>query len=326
MDALVIGGTRNLGPGIVEELREKGFRVTVFHRGVTVTELPGDVERVHGDRAVEADLRRGQGGRDFDFVVDTTLYTGPEAEVAARVFGGRVGRYVMLSTGQVYLVRVGVERPFREEDYEGPVMAAPEGADYGDWLYGVEKRAAEKALFAARDLPVTVLRLPMVHSVRDHYQRIGAYLGRLLDGGPIVAPAGERPQLKHIYGGDVVRCIGELARGGAGVGGAYNLSQDEAPGLEEFLGELARLAGCELRLVEVERERLEAEGLLLDCSPFSGRWMSALDNGRSKRELGMRFTEWREYLPELVDGLLPQIKEAKPRYTKRALEFELSRH
>lgn len=325
MNALVIGGTRNLGPGIVEELRGRGYRVTVFHRGVTVAALPEGVETVHGDRAVEADLRRAAEGRSFELVVDTTLYTGPEAEVAARVLGGRVGRYVMLSTGQVYLVRTGIARPFREEDYEGPVMPAPEGADYGDWLYGVEKRAAEETLFAARDLPVTVLRLPMVHSVRDHYQRIGAYLGRLLDGGPILVPAGERPWLKHVYGEDVVRCIGMLAGSGAGLGRAYNLSQDEAPGLAEFLGELARLAGTGLELVAVERERLEAAGLLLDCSPFSGRWMSALENERSKRELGMEYTEWREYLPVLVTGLLEKVKEAQPRYGKRAVELALLR-
>ncbi len=323
MDALVIGGTRNLGPGIVDDLRGRGFRVRVFHRGRTVAALPGDVETVHGDRAVEADLRRAVGDRSFDVVVDTTLYTGPEAEVAARVLGGRVGRYVMLSTGQVYLVRTGIARPFREEDYDGPVMGAPEGADHGDWMYGVEKRAAEEALFGARELPVTVLRLPMVHSLRDHYQRIGAYLGRLLDGGPIVVPAGERPRLKHIYGDDVVRCIGELAGSGVGLGRAYNLSQDEAPGLAEFLGELAQLAGTGLQLVAVEREKLEVAGLLLDCSPFSGRWMSALDNERSKRELKMRYTEWREYLPVLVDGLLANVKEDKPRYSNRAAELVL---
>jgi nucleoside-diphosphate-sugar epimerase len=312
-----------LGPGIVEELRGRGCRVTVFHRGVTAAGLPGDVERILGDRGVEADLRRAVGGRSFDMVVDTTLYTGPEAEVAERIFTGRVGRYLMLSTGQVYLVRTGVARPYREEDYDGPVMAAPEGADYGDWLYGVDKRAAEETLFGARDLPVTVLRLPMVHSVRDHYQRVGAYLGRLLDGGPIVVPAGERPRLKHIYGEDVVRCIGELARSGLGLGRAYNLSQEEAPGLVEFLGELARLAGTGLEVVAVERERLEALGLLLDCSPFSGRWMSALDNGRSRQELGIRYTEWREYLPALVERLLPKVKETPPRYSKRAAELAL---
>ena len=323
MDALVIGGTRNLGPGIVQELRERGFRVTVFHRGVTPAALPEDVETVHGDRAVEADLRRGLGSRSFDCVVDTTLYTGPEAAVAARVLAGRVGRYVMLSTGQVYLVRTGVTRPFREEDYEGPVMAAPEGADYGDWLYGVDKRAAEETLLGARELPVTVLRMPMVHSVRDHYQRIGAYLARLLDGGPILVPAGEEPRLRHLYGGDVVRCIGELTATGVGIGRAYNLSQEEAPGLEEFLGALAGLVGAELRLVGVERERLEGAGLVLDCSPFSGRWMSALDSGRSRRELGMRFTEWREYLPGLVEGLVAGVRAAPPRYGKRTAELAL---
>jgi hypothetical protein len=86
---------------------------------------------------------------------------------------------------------------------------------------------------------------------------------------------------------------------------------------------LAGLVGAELRLVGVERERLEGAGLLLDCSPFSGRWMSALDNGRSRRELGARFTEWREYLPGLVEGLMAGVRAAPPRYGKRTAELAL---
>ncbi len=319
MQALVIGGTRNLGPGIVQELVGKGFRVTVFHRGQTAASLPEGVERVLGDRRNEEDLKRAVGGRDFDLVVDTTLYTGPEGELAGRVLADRVGRYVMLSTGQVYLVREGLERPFREEDYEGPVMTDPGvgSADYGDWLYGVEKRAAEEALFAA-GLPVTVLRLPMVNSERDHYSRMAAYWGRLLDGGPILVPAGPHPRLHHVYGGDVARCIGVLAESEVGRGRAFNLSQDEGPEIEEFLEELARLAGKPLRLVRVAREELEAAGLLLDCSPFSGRWMSTVDNGRSKRELGMVYTPWREYVAAIAKTLPDGARR-----DRRELELEL---
>lgn len=323
MQALVIGGTRNLGPGIVRTLVEKGYRVTVFHRGLTVTALPVGVERLLGDRRSEADLQSAVGGRSFDLVVDTTLYTGPEGEVAGRVFGGRVGRYVMLSTGQVYLVRKGLERPFREEHYEGPVMADPgvESADYGDWLYGVEKRAAEEALLAA-GLPVSVLRLPMVNSERDHYSRIAAYWGRLRDGGPILVPAGPHLRLHHVYGGDVARCIGMLATSEVGIGRAFNLSQDEGPEIEEFLEELAALAGRELRLVRVARAELEAAGLMLDCSPFSGRWMSAVDNSRSKRELGMVYTPWRESVAEIAKTL-PEGARRERRAQELALASRL---
>ncbi len=51
------------------------------------------------------------------------------------------------------------------------------------------------------------------------------------------------------------------------------------------------------------RAELEATGLLLDCSPFSGRWMSAVDNVRSKRELGMVYTPWREYVAAIAKTL-----------------------
>ena len=93
-------------------------------------------------------------------VVDTTLYNSPDGESAGRIFTGRTGRYIMLSTGQVYLVRAGLDRPFAERDYAGPVVPAPANSkfDLDNWSYGVHKRAAEDALTAA-PVPVTILRL-----------------------------------------------------------------------------------------------------------------------------------------------------------------------
>ena len=46
---LVIGGTRNLGPGVVSSLLDRGFQVTVFHRGQTSAPLPPSVEHLYGD-------------------------------------------------------------------------------------------------------------------------------------------------------------------------------------------------------------------------------------------------------------------------------------
>src|SRR5262245_24430809 len=143
MRSLVIGGTRNLGPSIVHWLLREGHQVTVFNRGQTHDDLPSHVERLRGDRTDPKQLKSALAGREFDLVVDTTLYTGREAEAALETFAARVGHYILLSTGQVYLVRLGVKRPFREEDYPGPVMVEPPKSDesaYANWLYGAEKR------------------------------------------------------------------------------------------------------------------------------------------------------------------------------------------
>ena len=119
MRSLIIGGTRNLGPSIVHALLQRGYAVAVFNRGQTRDDLPEEVERLRGDRTNPEELKRVLSGREFDLVIDTTLYTGTEAEAAVELFTGKVGRYIFLSTGQVYLVRVGAERPYKEEDYAG---------------------------------------------------------------------------------------------------------------------------------------------------------------------------------------------------------------
>src|SRR5262249_32677683 len=114
-----------------------------------------------------------------------------------------------------------------------------------------------------------------------------------------------------------------LATAGGHLGEAYNLSQEEELSIDEFLSMLAGLAGTELRLVRVPIVRLEAEGLIPDCSPFSGAWMSALDNGRSKRELRMTSTPLPTYLSNLVAYL-----SANPRvpigYRRRELELQIA--
>lgn len=330
MRSLIIGGTRNLGPSIVHSLLRRGDEVAVFNRGQTRDDLPEEVERLRGDRTDPEQLRRVLGGREFDLVVDTTLYTGAEAEAAVELFSGRPGRYIFLSTGQVYLVRTGVKRPFKEEDYAGPVMEQPQksnASDYENWLYGFDKRAAEDVLaraWAERKFPFTSLRLPMVNSERDHYDRMYGYFLRIQDGGPVLIPEGDGAPVRHVYGGDVVQAIMRTAENDLSKGCAYNIGQDETLSLHEFLELLARLMHCPFKIVRMPREELNRHGLLPHCSPFSGLWMSSLENARSKAELGMEYTPVASYVKNLVDYFQAMPKRKIEGYEKRALELELA--
>jgi nucleoside-diphosphate-sugar epimerase len=324
---LIIGGTRNLGHFLALALIEAGQRVTILNRGQTPDELPGDVRRLRADRGDKAQLALALAGRSFDVVVDTALYNGPDAEAIVELLAGRAGQYIFISTGQVYLVRTGVQRPFREEDYAGPVMSAPapDSRDHHDWVYGVEKRQAEDVLSSAwqtRQFPFVSLRLPMVNSERDHFQRIYSYLLRLQDGGPILLPPEPRLALRHVYGADVVKAIIAIIDKGVNQGRAYNISQDETISLEAFLALLADIAGYSLRIVTIAREELERHNLLPGCSPFSDPWMSALDNQRSKQELGLVYTPLAVYLQNIVAYY--QAHPVPPLgYERRGQEIEL---
>jgi nucleoside-diphosphate-sugar epimerase len=331
MDILIIGGTRNLGHLLTLRLLETGHRVTVFNRGQTPDELPPEVTRLRGDRSDPSQLKVALAGRFFDTVVDTTLYTGPDAQRVVEIFADCVGRYVFIGTGQVYLVREGLSRPFKEADYaKGEAMAAPpveNSFDYQNWLYGADKRAAEDTLAAAwqeHQFPYVSLRLPMVHSERDQMDRIYNYFLRLQDGGPILLPDHPGLPVRHIYGEDVVKAIIRVLDPGPWSGQAYHISQEETLSLAEFLTLLAEIANYPLQTITLDRALLEKHQLLPGCSPFSSPWMSELDNQRSKAELGLTYTPVRLYLEKLVAHYRTAQLPSPAGYQRRAEEIRLA--
>lgn len=327
---LVIGGTRNLGPDLVAALIARGDKVTVLNRGVTPDNLPREVTRLRDDRSDAAALGAALRGRSFDLVVDTTLYTGPDAEAIAGVLEGRALRYVFWSTGQVYLVRTGLHAPFREGDYDGPVMAEPPRSstiDHDNWRYGVDKRAAEDALqaaFRSRVFSYVSLRMPMINSSRDHYTRLAAYVHRLLDGGPILVPDDQDAlRLRHVHGGDVVAATLRAGEPDVPAGTCLNISQDETLTLEEMLAPIGRQLRRAVAIARLPRAELERRGLLPGCSPWSGRWMSRLANERSRDVLALKYTPVGDYLPGLVEAAQRLPARQVIGYERRAEELAL---
>jgi nucleoside-diphosphate-sugar epimerase len=307
---LILGGTRNLGHVAALTILERGHKVTILNRGQTVDDLPADIQRLRADRNDTNSVRSAIGSREFDLVLDNTTYTEADARQAVEVLSGKAGRYIFISSGQVYLVRENLPRPFNETNYDGAVMAAPpkDSADYPSWLYGIDKRNAESVFDAARSkLPVTTLRLPMVASERDHYGRIQGYVARLLDGRPILIPEGAGLPIRHVYVNDVADLVANLIDSNVGTGDQFNISWGESMTLDDFLDTLARAAGASLNIQRIPRATLEAKGLLPDCSPFSGKWMSELDNSKSLdsfRDVGISYTSPASYLPSIVQDYM----------------------
>lgn len=332
MNILVIGGTRNLGHLLVQRLLDAGQSVTILNRGRSRDELPDRVERLRADRTNPQQLEQALAGRTFDAVVDNTVYHGHEAETIIRLLDDRVGHYIFLSSGQVYLVREGIERPFSEADYDGRLMPTPKPTTYSyeEWSYGMGKREAEDAFAAAwreRGFPYTSLRLPMVNGERDYFNRLYGYVLRLQDGGPIIVPSAPNFPLRHVYAGDVVTAIMTLILSGQGKGRAYNIAQDETVSLREFLTLLSESLGTNPpEIVPVTRGVLEAHGFLPDCSPFSEYWMSELDNTLSKIDLGLTYTPLATYLDYLANEFvrrdLPRPVSYRRRHSEKMLALQ----
>ena len=329
MHVLVIGGTRFVGYELVWRLLAAGHRVSLFNRGRLADPFGPRVERLRGDRTTE-DFPRLLAGRAFDAAVDFAAYRPEDARQVVSVLAGRVGHYVVISSGQVYLVRDGAPRPAREADYAGPLLAEPrDPAERREWDYGMGKRGVEDALaeyWEVRRFPSTRLRLPMVNGERDHFRRLEAYLWRLLDGAPVLLPDGGDRPLRHVYGGSVVGAILGLLGQEKTFGEAYNLAQEETPTLGELLRLVAERLGAAPHFVPVPTSEILEEGLdPVRISPFSGRWMSFLDPSRAKAELGFRHEALGLYLDKIVTTFLACPPASPPEsYATRAAEVALA--
>ena len=82
------------------------------------------------------------------------------------------------------------------------------------------------------------------------------------------------------------------------------------------------MTGNPLKVAQVDRALLESRNLLPHCSPFSGLWMSELDNSRSRVELGMTYTPLSIYLRKLIDHYKNHPPSTPDGYRLRHKEVE----
>jgi nucleoside-diphosphate-sugar epimerase len=295
---LIIGGTRFMGRFLAARLVAKRDRVTLFNRGTRADPFGDRVERLRGDRATD-DFERLLGGRSFDAVVDMIGYVGRDVERAVDTFAGRVGHYLFVSTGQVYLVRENPRLPSREEDYDGAVIPRPSGPDEPRWDYGYGKRACEDALVAARDrLPSTRLRLPIVNGPGDDQRRFEPYVRAFLSGQPLRAALLDQ-RLRHVDALEVARTIDALLGDRRAYGEAFNQAQDETPTLRELLTMIGEEVGARAEIVEDPSATTEV-------SPFSTPWMSFVDPAKI-RALGIGHAPLAATIARAVGHLLATL-------------------
>src|SRR5688572_24731694 len=101
MRVAIIGGTRFIGPAVVEELLDRDHEVVVMHRGGRERADMPDVPHAHLDRADVAALSEALGSYRPAVVVDTVAYSAADANAAVAALPPTC-RAVVLSSQDVY--------------------------------------------------------------------------------------------------------------------------------------------------------------------------------------------------------------------------------
>ncbi len=328
MNVLIVGGTGFLGYHLTGHLLSRGHSVTLFNRGESPDGFGNRVKRLHGDRHDRDGFRKRLGGTSFDAVVDMISYTADDSRSALETFGGNVGHYVHVGSAAVYVVTRDYPCPLREEDYDRPLAPRPRG-DAGLWDYGVGKRGSEDALregFLRDRFPVTIVRPPIIVGERDHTLRAYTYFMRLRDGKPVILPDGGQNVFTLVYQDDVVRTLSANLGNPDCFGKAYNIAQQRALTLKDFLDRAARTIGVAPEFVSIPWEVLKKAGWNPSSSPFFNRRPLVLDTRRAETGLGFSSTSVDVWLEKTIRWFDSEFRGDPPEsYRSREDEVRIIR-
>jgi 2'-hydroxyisoflavone reductase len=263
---LILGGTRFLGPALVEAALAKGWTLTLFNRGKSNPGLFKDrpVEEIHGDRNVEGDLKKLT-GRKWDAVIDTSGYYPRQVRSAMAALSGGIGQYVFISSISVYAMPM---KPGMDESAPGARLPAGTDVDPIDKItgenYGPLKLLCEEAAEKAMPGKALNIRPGYIVGVRDGSDRFTYWPVRVQKGGEVLVPGRPADPIQFID----VRDLGEwtIRMVESGKNGVFNATgPKERLGMGAFLEACKKVTGSNASFTWVDEATMKEVGLDSDA-------------------------------------------------------------
>lgn len=248
MKLLLVGGTGTISSGVAQIALEQGFDLTVLNRGQrTLAENQG-AEVILADARDEISMNHALKGKYFDCVIDFLVHRPEHLELAMRVWKGKTGQYIFISSASVY--RKPVRNPFITEEtpLENPF-----------WEYSRNKIACEKRLREeiAKGFPGVIVRPSLTYS--DFNIPFSFYKGtttwslfdRMLKGKEIIVQGDGLSLWRITHNTDFARGILGLAGNPAAVGEAFHITNDEIITWDEIYNHIGHALGVKPNLCHV---------------------------------------------------------------------------
>ena len=304
MRVLVLGGTGFIGGATVRRLIEQGHDVTTFHRGgeSRVAARDGGAESrvaatIRGDRRELISHHDTFARLAPDAVLDTIAYTEDDGHALVEALRGLAARLVVLSSQDVYAAYgrlwrsesgpateggASEDSPLRTSRYPYRAISKP-----GEMAYDYDKILVESAVRSGSEVPVTILRLPMVYGAGgDPRGRVQRYSSLMRGGAAEIRMDRAKARWRCTRGAveDVAAAIALAVIDDRAAGRVYNVGEADPLGEAEWVRAIGKAAGWNGAVIEVDRQELpEAER-----EPYDFAQDLVVDTSRIRRELGFR--------------------------------------
>jgi len=282
MRTLIIGGTGLISTGIVKHLLTRGADVTVFNRAQRESALPGEVERLAGDRNQFDDFERRFTDTRFDVVIDMICFGPEQAASAVRAFGGRCQQFIFCSTVCTYGVKLPPQVLIDESFPQEPVSG-----------YGRNKVAAEQVFRRAheeRKFQVTIVRPSSTYgpggSLIDNLESDAVAWDRIERGQPVLCTGDGLGLWQSTHRDDCGKFFAYAALNSKTYGQDYNATREQILTWRDYYRHVAAALGKTAQLMFmpaawVVRHDPQRFGLLREITQFHG----AYDSAKARRDV-----------------------------------------
>jgi nucleoside-diphosphate-sugar epimerase len=309
MDALVVGGTRFIGPPTVEDLLDNGYDVTIFNRGNHANPF-ADRDRVShhaGDRTERADLEAVRDAVEPDVVVDLVAYHPADVREAVDIFAD-VDAYVYVSSGAAYRTPA---IPLLEGETRLFDCTEEQATDDSMESYGPRKAEGDRIVFEAADRGVNAMsvRPPVVYGPGDYTERLDYWIHRVATYDEILVPGDGTNVYHRGFVDDVARALRIVAERGE-PGEAYNVADRQAVTLGRTVHRIGEALDTEVETVFASDRELATADLSLDDFPLYIPWPTVFDTDKLA-DLGWESTPLAESMAVTVEEHLESDRDGR---------------
>jgi nucleoside-diphosphate-sugar epimerase len=252
MKVLFIGGTGIISSACSPLAIERGFDLYLLNRGQTTSRpIPAGAHVLHGDIYDPDSAKAALGRQDFDVVVDWIAYTPDQVEADLKLFRGRIGQYIFISSASVYQ-----SPPSHQPVTESTMLENP------FWLYSQNKIACEDLLvkaYRADRFPMTIVRPSHTYD-KTAIPMDGGYtvIDRMRKGKKVIVPGDGTSLWVMTHHTDFAKGFVGLLGNSHTAGETFQITSDELLTWNQIYELMAHAAGTKADMVHVPSDLINA--------------------------------------------------------------------
>lgn len=285
MKVLFIGGSGNISTWCSRLALEQDIDLYHLNRGQRVAEGLDTVKLLRADINDQPAVERLLGGLHFDVVVNFIAFTREEVERDIRLFEGKCGQYIFISSASAYQ-----KPPSSPWITESTPLANPW------WDYSRNKIACEDlltAVYRERGFPMTIVRPSHTYDMVIP-AAVGSWedftlIRRMREGRPVVIHGDGTSLWVLTHSLDFAKAFNGLLANEQAIGHAFHITSDEVLSWNQIYAIMAEAAGVKLSAVHATSGLISSVAEELGIAGMRGNLLGdkshslIFDNSKIKR-------------------------------------------